>query len=165
VGALTATKLRNADPGSHAPRKERANLMHFMDPKEPGGLHVVGRNNVTLGVVDGIYAGIGSGYPQRAAIQSGLFGPDVSITPLTAAEHDDRSLRIPYSIQELRDAPHRALSTAMSRKDEANLFRHYGVDGSAGRSAGKAAPPGGRTRGLDRSLLHKCAVPPANQMR
>ena len=133
MGALTATKLRNADPGSHAPRKERANLMHFMDPKEPGGLHVVGR--------------------------------DVSITPLTAAEHDDRSLRIPYSIQELRDAPHRALSTAMSRKDEANLFRHYGVDGSAGRSAGKAAPPGGRTRGLDRSLLHKCTVPPANQMR
>lgn len=85
MGALTATKLRNADPGSHAPRKERANLMHFMDRKELGSLHVIGRNDVTLGVIDGIYAGIRSGYPQRAAIQSGLFGPDVSLLHKCAA--------------------------------------------------------------------------------
>ena len=69
--------------------------MHFIDPKELGGLHVIGRNHVTLGVVAGIYADIRSGYPQWAAIQSGLFGTDVSIIPLTAAEHDDGSLRIP----------------------------------------------------------------------
>ena len=48
--------------------------MHFIDPKELGGLHVIGRKDVT---------------------------------PLSAAERDDRSLRIPYSAQELRDAPHR----------------------------------------------------------
>jgi hypothetical protein len=48
--------------------------MHFMDPKELGGLRVIGRNDVILGVVEGIYADIRSGYPQWAAIQSGLFG-------------------------------------------------------------------------------------------
>lgn len=139
--------------------------MHFMDPKELGGLHVIGRNDVTLGVVEGIFADIRSGYPQWAAIQSGLFGTDVSIIPLTAAEHDDRSLRIPYSVQEVRDAPHRAVGTAMSRKEEANLFRHYGVGyGSAGASAGKAASPGGRTRGVGRTMLHEYAVSSANQM-
>jgi hypothetical protein len=140
--------------------------MHFMDPNELGGLHVIGRNEVTLGVVDDIYADIRSGYPQWAAVQSGLFGTDVSIIPLTAAEHDDRSLRIPYSVQELRDAPHRAPSTAMSRKEEANLFRHYGVDHcSSGQPAAKAASPGNATRGLGRTMLHKCAVSPANRMR
>jgi hypothetical protein len=139
--------------------------MHFMDPRELGGLHVVGRDDVTLGVVEGIYVDIRSGYPQWAAIQSGLFGTDVSIIPLTATEHDDRSLRIPYSVQELRDAPHRAPSTAMSHKEEANLFRHFSVGyGSAGPSAGKAASPGGRTRGAGRTMLHKYAVSPAYQM-
>ena len=139
--------------------------MHFMDPGELGGLHVIGSNDVTLGVVDGIYTDIRSGYPQWAAIQSGLFGTDVSIIPLTATEHDDRSLRIPYSVQELRDAPHRAPGTAMSHKEEANLFRHFGIGyGFAGPSAGKTASPGGRTRGAGRTMLHKYAVSSANRM-
>jgi PRC-barrel domain len=73
--------------------------MHFMDPRELGGLHVIGRDNVALGVVEGIYADIRSGYPQWAAIQSGLFGTDVSLIPLTATEHDDRSLRIPTAFR------------------------------------------------------------------
>jgi hypothetical protein len=37
--------------------KEWGSLMHFMDPDELDGLHVIGRNDVTLGVVDGTYAG------------------------------------------------------------------------------------------------------------
>ena len=139
--------------------------MHFMDPRKLGGLRVIGSNGVTLGVVDGIYTDIRSGYPQWAAIQSGLFGTDVSIIPLTATEHDDRSLRIPYSVQELWDAPHRAPGTAMSHKEEANLFWHYGVGyGFAGPSAGKAASPGGRTRGAGRTMLHKYAVSSADRM-
>jgi hypothetical protein len=69
----------NVDPGSMRSGKERANLMHFIDPKELGGLHVIGRNDVTLGMVAGIYADVRSGYPQWAAIRSGLFGTDVSI--------------------------------------------------------------------------------------
>ena len=55
--------------------------MHFIDPKELGGLHVIGRNDVTLGVVAGIYADIRSGYPQWAAIQSGLFGTGRGAAP------------------------------------------------------------------------------------
>lgn len=137
--------------------------MHFMDPQELGGLHVIDRNDVTLGVVEGIYTDIRSGYPQWAAIQSGLFGTDVSIIPLTATEHDDRSLRVPYSVQELRDAPHRAPGTVMSHKEEANLFRHYSGYGFAGPSAGKAASLGGRTRGTGRTMLHKYAVSSANR--
>lgn len=41
--------------------------MHFMDPKELGGLHVIGRNDVTLGVVEGIYTDIRSGYPHSTS--------------------------------------------------------------------------------------------------
>jgi hypothetical protein len=143
--------------------------MHFMDPKELGGLRVLGRNDVTLGVVEGVYADIRSGHPQWAAIRSGLFGTDVSLIPLTTAEHDDRSLRIQYSVQEIRDAPHRASGTVMSHKEEANLFRHYGVSyDSAGPSAGKPASPGrtvsGHTHGAARTMLHKHAVSSANQV-
>ena len=34
--------------------------MYFMDPKELDGLHVIGRNDVTIGVVEGTYADIRS---------------------------------------------------------------------------------------------------------
>src|ERR1700722_19636356 len=61
--------------------KEWASPMHLMDPDEPDGRHVIGRNDVTLGVVTGTYAGIRGGYPQWAAIQSELFGTDVSTFP------------------------------------------------------------------------------------
>ena len=70
-----------------------------------GGLHVIGSRDVKLGVVEGVYADIRSGQSQWAAIRSGLFGTDVSLIPLGRAECDDRSLRIPYSIQQIRDAP------------------------------------------------------------
>ncbi|HEY1698549.1 MAG TPA: hypothetical protein VGG75_02370 [Trebonia sp.] len=139
--------------------------MHFMDPRELGGLHVIGRNDVALGVVEGIYADLRNGYPQWAAVQSGLYGTEVSIIPLTVAEHDDRSLRIPYSVQELRDAPHRAASTAMSRKEEANLFQYYGVAHASDRAAaGKTGSAGGHTHGAGRTMLHRYAASPAKQM-
>jgi hypothetical protein len=126
--------------------------MHFMAPEELGGLDVTDRYDVTLGVVEGVYADIRSGQPQWAAIRSGLFGADVSLIPLTRAEHDDSSLHIPYSVQEIRNAPHRASSTVMSHKEEANLFRYYGV------SYGSAASPAGKSREARRTMLHKHAT-------
>ena len=87
--------------------------MHFMDPKALAGLYVIGSSNVKLGVVESVYADIRSGQPQWAAVRSGLFGTDVSLIPLAKAECDSRSLRIPYSVQQVRDAPHRASGTVM----------------------------------------------------
>lgn len=40
--------------------KEWASLMHFVDPEGLDGLHVIGRNDVTPGVVEGTYADIRS---------------------------------------------------------------------------------------------------------
>jgi len=137
--------------------------MHFMDPKALGGLRVIGRNDAALGVVEGVYADIRSGHTQWAAVRSGLFGTDVSLIPLARAERDECSLRIPYSIEEIRGAPHRAFAGVMSHKEEASLFRHYGVTyDSAGSPAGKPASAGrtlaGRSRGSSRIMLHKYAV-------
>lgn len=129
--------------------------MHFMDPKALAGLYVIGSSNVKLGVVESVYADIRSGQPQWAAVRSGLFGTDVSLIPLAKAECDNRSLRIPYSVQQVRDAPHRASGTVMSHKEEANLFRHYGI------SYGTAGPPSGKpvSRGAGRTMLHKYHAP------
>lgn len=133
--------------------------MHFMDPKALAGLYVIAKSNVKLGVVESVYADIRSGQPQWAAVRSGLFGTDVSLIPLAKAECDDRSLRIPYSVQQVRDAPHRASGTVMSHKEEANLFRHYGI------SYGTAGPPSGKpvSRGAGRTMLHKYLAPAVNQ--
>jgi hypothetical protein len=48
--------------------------MHFTDPKELGGLPVIDRNDVTLGVLEGVHAEIRSGYPRRAAPPAGHAG-------------------------------------------------------------------------------------------
>ena len=132
--------------------------MHFTDPKALAGLYVIGGSNVKLGVVESVYADIRSGQPQWAAVRSGLFGTDVSLIPLGTAECDDRSLRIPYSAQQVKDAPHRASGTVMSHKEEANLFRHYGI------SYGTAAPPAGKpvSHGAGRTMLHKYHAPAVN---
>ena len=64
----------------------------------------------------------------------------------------------PYSVQQVRDAPHRASGTVMSHKEEANLFRHYGI------SYGTAGPPSGKpvSRGAGRTMLHKYHAPAVN---
>jgi PRC-barrel domain protein len=132
--------------------------MHFTDPKALLGLHVIGREDVTLGVVEDVYADIRTGRPQWAAIRSGLFGTDVSLVPLAGAEHNVRSLRVPYGTRELRNAPHRAPGIMMTHKEEANLFRYYGFSGgSAGPLAGKPAGPrqAGSGHGAGRTMLHK----------
>jgi sporulation protein YlmC with PRC-barrel domain len=142
--------------------------VHFTDPNALAGLPVIGSRDAALGTVEDVYADIRSGRPQWAAVKSGLFGTDVSLIPLAWAECDDRSLRIPYSVQEVRDAPHRAAGAVMSRKEEANLFRHYGArSGSAGPSAGKSVTQGqsaaGRTRRTARTMLHKYTARSASQ--
>jgi PRC-barrel domain len=132
--------------------------MHFTDPKALLGLRVIGREDVTLGVVEDVYADIRTGRPQWAAIRSGLFGTDVSLVPLAGAEHDDCSLRVPYGTRELRNAPHRAPGIMMSHKEETNLFRYYGFSGGSARpSAGTPAGPrrAGSDHGAGRTMLHK----------
>jgi sporulation protein YlmC with PRC-barrel domain len=42
--------------------------MHFMDRKALAGLHVIGSNNVKLGIVEDVYTDIRSGQPQWAAV-------------------------------------------------------------------------------------------------
>jgi sporulation protein YlmC with PRC-barrel domain len=142
--------------------------MHFIDPNVLAGLPVTGSRGAALGTVEDVYADIRSGRPQWAAVRSGLFGADVSLIPLAWAECDDRSLRVPYSVQEVRDAPHRASGAMMSRKEEANLFRHYGArSGPAGPSAGKPVAQGrtaaDRTGGAGRTMLHKYTAPSASR--
>jgi sporulation protein YlmC with PRC-barrel domain len=142
--------------------------MRFIDPDVLAGLPVIGSRDAALGTVEDVYADIRSGRPQWAAVKSGLFGTDVSLIPLTRAECDDRSLRIPYSVQEVRDAPHRAPGAMMSHKEEANLFRHYGANsGSARPSVNKSVTQGrtavGHTRGTGRTMLHKHTTPSASK--
>jgi len=136
--------------------------MHFTDPNALAGLPVIGRRDAALGTVEDVYSDLRSGRPQWAAVKSGLFGSDVSLIPLTWAECDERSLRIPYSVQEVKAAPHRAPGAVMSRKEEANLFRHYGA--SSGSTAAPAGQPvtQGRARGTGRTMLHKHTAPSAS---
>lgn len=132
--------------------------MHFTDPEVLLGLHVIGREDATLGVVEDVYADIRTGCPQWAAIRSGLFGTDVSLVPLGGAEHNDCSLRVPYGTRELRNAPHRAPGMLMSHKEEANLFSYYGFSGGSARlPAGKPEGPrqAGSGHGAGRTMLHK----------
>ncbi len=123
--------------------------MHFTDPKVLIGMNVIGRGDVTLGLVEDVYADIRSGHPQWVAIRTGLFGADVSLVPLTGAEPNARRLRVPYGTSEIAKAPHRVPGIVMGHKEEANLFRYYGT---LGRLAS------GHTHNTGRTMLHKFAV-------
>jgi uncharacterized protein (TIGR02271 family) len=98
------------------------------DPRELTGANVTGHNGEKLGKVDNVYMDNETGRPEWASVKTGMFGGHVSLVPLATAEYRDGDLRVPYSKQQVQDAPHHDPGKELSVDDERELFSHYGVE-------------------------------------
>jgi uncharacterized protein (TIGR02271 family) len=97
------------------------------DPARLEGADVRGGDGSKLGSVEAVYYDNDSNRPEWVSVRSGLFGTHVSIVPLKAADYDGRELRVPFDKDALKSAPHHDPSHQLSRRDEEDLFRHYGM--------------------------------------
>jgi uncharacterized protein (TIGR02271 family) len=87
-----------------------------------------------LGTIDAIYLDDETGQPEWATVASGLFTAKTAFVPLAQAQDMGDTIQVPYDKQQVKDAPVMQADGSLSQDDEAELYRHYGLDYSEHRS-------------------------------
>ena len=87
-----------------------------------------------LGTIDAIYLDDETGQPEWATVTSGLFTAKAAFVPLAQAQDMGDSVQVPYDKQQVTDAPSPQADGSLSQDEEAELYRHYGMDYSESRS-------------------------------
>jgi uncharacterized protein (TIGR02271 family) len=87
-----------------------------------------------LGTIDAIYLDNETGQPAWATVTSGLFTAKTAFVPLAQAQAMGDSVQVPYDKDQVTDAPGMAADGQLSQDEEAELYRHYGLDYSEYRS-------------------------------
>jgi sporulation protein YlmC with PRC-barrel domain len=95
------------------------------DPKELIGARVTGNRGVDLGEVDAVYLDEETQRPEWVAVTTGMFGADVSVVPLAEAAYRDGVVRLPYTRDQVRNAPHQPADHQLTPEDEQVLVGHY----------------------------------------
>ena len=97
------------------------------DPRRLKKAAVIGGDGKKLGTVAAVYYDNDTDQPEWVAVRTGLFGLDVSLVPLAAAQLRGEELHVPFDKERLKTAPHNDPGLELSAQDEMDLFSHYGV--------------------------------------
>jgi len=81
-----------------------------------------------LGTIDAIYLDDETGQPEWAAVTNGLFTAKTAFVPLAQSQDMGDSVQVPYDKQQVKDAPAMQVDGQLSQDEEAELYRHYGLD-------------------------------------
>jgi uncharacterized protein (TIGR02271 family) len=81
-----------------------------------------------LGTIDAIYLDDETGQPEWATVTSGLFTAKTAFVPLAQSQDMGDSVQVPYDKQQVKDAPAMQADGQLSQDEEAELYRHYGLD-------------------------------------
>ena len=87
-----------------------------------------------IGKVAQVYLDDHSGQPEWVTVRTGLFGAKESFVPLAAARMDGADLVVDASKDKVSGAPRVDEDGHISEREEAEIYRYYGLD-TAGRSA------------------------------
>lgn len=99
------------------------------------GQSVEGTDGQKIGDVGQIYLDDATGKPEWATVITGLFGTKESFVPVAQAQMTDSGLRVPFDQDVVKGAPRvDAEQGHLSQEEEADLYRHYGMDYSEDRS-------------------------------
>jgi sporulation protein YlmC with PRC-barrel domain len=94
-----------------------------------------------IGSIEEIYVDHETGTPEWALVSTGMFGGSTFV-PLCDASETGGSLRVPYEKAQVKDAPKPDADGDLSEREEADLYRHYGLGpASRRRAATSPAPP------------------------
>jgi uncharacterized protein (TIGR02271 family) len=87
-----------------------------------------------LGTIDAIYLDSDTGQPEWATVTTGLFATKTTFVPLAQAQDMGDSVQVPYDKAQVTDAPNMDADEQLSQDEEAELYRHYGLDYTESRS-------------------------------
>ena len=129
---------------------------HHSSVTEWTGHTVVDEDGDKIGSVEEIYLDAETDKPEWLAVKTGMFGTKVSFVPIAEAAEAGDDIRVPYSKNQVKDAPKADADRELSQEEEADLYRHYGLEYSESRSdtglpEGSAGTTGRDTVGHDTS--------------
>jgi uncharacterized protein (TIGR02271 family) len=87
-----------------------------------------------IGTIEEIYLDAETNQPEWLAVKTGLFGSKISFVPIADATDAGDDVRVPYSKAQVKDSPHADPDGQLSQQEEAQLYRHYGLDYGDSRS-------------------------------
>jgi uncharacterized protein (TIGR02271 family) len=98
------------------------------DAKTWRGYDAVGPGANKLGTVEDIYLDQETGEPEWVALKTGMFGGKLSFAPLSQARRDGDTIVLPYEKDQIKNAPRVEADGVLSQEEEAQLYRHYGLE-------------------------------------
>jgi len=101
--------------------------VNVSNPEDLRGATVTTTGGDKLGKVDEVYLDNDTGKPEWAAVKTGLFGSNISLVPLAAADWAGGSLSVPFDKDRVKNAPNHDPGAELSVEDERELFTYYGV--------------------------------------
>jgi uncharacterized protein (TIGR02271 family) len=109
------------------------------------GRTVVGPDGSKIGSVHEIYLDAQTSEPEWLAVRTGLFGSNLTFVPIAGATERGDELEVPYDKAQVKDAPNAEPDGQLSQQEEADLYRHYGLEYGESRSD-TGLPQGGEGR-------------------
>ena len=92
------------------------------------GRTLVDRDGDRIGTLESIYVDDETGQPDWALVNTGLFGTKSTFVPLAQASEAGGDVQVPYTKQQVKDAPRIDADQHLSEAEEQQLWRHYGLD-------------------------------------
>ena len=92
------------------------------------GRVMVDRDGNRLGEITDIYLDRETDRSEWAVVRTGLFGLRSSFVPLAEASEVDDQIQVPHARTLVKDAPNIEAEGQLSEAEEAELYRHYGLD-------------------------------------
>ena len=108
------------------------------------GRDVLGRDGEKIGRLEEVYFDVESGRPEWAAVNTGVRGTKQSVFPRADFEPARGNVVVPYSKDQVKEAPAVDPDGELSPEEEERLYKHYGMSYSAitQESAGGREPVG-----------------------
>ncbi|MDQ4091760.1 MAG: PRC and DUF2382 domain-containing protein [Actinomycetota bacterium] len=92
------------------------------------GHDVVDPSGDKIGEIEDIYLDEQTDQPEWLAVRTGLFGRRVSFVPLAEAQPSGDYVAVPYTKDQVKDAPHADPDEGLlSEREEARLYEYYGL--------------------------------------
>ena len=93
------------------------------------GASVESTDGSKLGKVSGVFLDAETDKPEWIVVKTGMFGSKEALLPLAAAtiDLDAKTISLPYTKDQVKDAPHHDPDAELSQQDEAELFTYYKV--------------------------------------
>ncbi|MFC9353452.1 DUF2382 domain-containing protein [Arthrobacter sp. NPDC057013] len=91
--------------------------------------NVLSADGDKIGSVGQVYADDADGQPTWVTVKTGLFGTSESFVPLQGARLEGDDVVVPYTKDQVKDAPRVDTDGHLEPSEEDRLFGHYGLDG------------------------------------